>query len=128
MPARSQPRGRGQAGGHQQRHAGHVDAVHDHDAHGEDGLEGEQLQGDGTGLAEEDPGRVEARQAQGIPAAVGRLDREGPLDGEQPAEQHGDPEQAGAGPREDPAVGVEGEAEEDQHEDGEGRHLLRGHL
>ena len=68
-------------------------------------------------LPEEDAGGIEAGEAQHVAAAVGRLDREGPLDGQQAAEQHGHPEEPGAGPAEDAAVGVEGDAEEDQHED-----------
>ena len=63
-------------------------------------------------------------EPQHVAPAVGRLDGEGALDGEQAAEQHRDPEEPGAGPPEDAAVGVEGDAEEDQHEHGERRDLL----
>ena len=68
------------------------------------------------------PGR--ARQPQGVAGAVGRLERERPLDGEEQAEQDGQPEQAGRRPLEDAAVGVEGEGEQQQDEQGERQHLV----
>ena len=69
--------------------------------------------------------RPERRRASLV--AVGGLDGEGPLHGEEGREQHRQPEQAGRGPVEHGAVGVEGEAEEQQHEEGEGHHLVGGH-
>ena len=69
-------------------------------------------------------GGSRAGQAQRVAVAVGRLDREAPLDGEQRGEQHRDPEQPGGRAGEDAAVGIEGEGEEDQHEHRERRDLV----
>ena len=93
------------------------------DAGDEDRLEHEQLDADGRRLAEEEPGRVDPRQAQAVPGAVGRLDRDAALDGEDGAEEDGDPEEARARPGHDAAVGAEGEGEQHQGDDAEGRHL-----
>ena len=57
-------------------------------------LDQHQLDRDGRGLAEKDPGRVEPRQAQAVPGPVGRLDGEAALHGQQRAQQHCHPEQA----------------------------------
>ena len=77
-------------------------------------------------LAEEDPRRVQARQAQAVAGPVGGLDGEAALHGEQRAQQHRHPEQAGGGLGEQGAVLVEGEAEEQQHQDGVGGDLVGG--
>ena len=96
-------------------------------ARAQDDLEGRQLGGDGGGLAEKDARRVEAGQAEVVARPVRRLDRERTLDGEQGAEQDRDPEQAGSGLAEDAPVRVQGEREQDQHEQGEGADLVGGH-
>ena len=72
------------------------------------------------------PAGSRADEAQCIAIAVGRLDREAALDGEERAEQDRDPEQSRGRAGEDAAVGIEGEGEEDQHEHRERRDLVRG--
>ena len=101
-----------------------VDVVeHDH-AEGEHRLQEDELGGDRRRLAQEDAGAVEARQAEGVAGVVVGLDHERPLDGQEPGEQHGHPEQPGADRRERPPVGVQGEGEHDEDEQCEGHDLV----
>ena len=86
-------------------------------------LEHHQLDGHGGRLAQEHPGRVDARQPETVPGPVGRLDRHAALDGQHRAEQHGHPEQAGGPLGHERPVGAEGEGEQDQGHDPERRHL-----
>ena len=78
----------------------------------EDHLEHHQLGGHGCGLAQEQPGRIEPGEAQGVPGPVDRLDRDAPLDGQHGAEQDRHPEQAGGALGHQGAVGAEGEGEQ----------------
>ena len=93
--------------------------VEDRHADQQQHLEHEQLHRHGEHLAEVDAGGVEARQAQRVTVAVGRLDRERALEGQQAAEQDRDPVEARRGLLEQAPVGVEGEGEQHQHEQGE---------
>ena len=71
------------------------------------------------------PAGSSAAQPQGVARAVGRLQRERALDREEQAEEDGQPQQAGRRPLQDAAVGVEGEREQHEDEQGEGQHLVR---
>ena len=71
------------------------------------------------------PAGDETREAQGVARPVGGLDAERPLRREQGGEQDGEPEQPGRGAVEDDPVGVEREAEQEQDEQRERRHLVR---
>ena len=101
--------------------------VEDDDAGAQEDFEHAQLGGDGARLAQEDGGRVEARQTKVVAGPVRGLDGEGPLDGQQGAEEDGHPEQPGGGARQNAAVGIEGEGEQHEDEQGKGRHLIGRH-
>ena len=62
-----------------------------------------------------------------VAGPVRGLDGEGPLDGQQGAEEDGHPEQPGGGARQNAAVGIEGEGEQHEDEQGKGRHLIGRH-
>ena len=99
--------------------------VEQRDPEGERGLEHQELGGDGAGLAEEDPGRVEAGQTQPVPGGIGRLDRVAALNGkhvESRTATQNSPAEAG---REDLPVGPEREAEQEQDRDGERADLVQ---
>ena len=94
----------------------HCDTEHLTVADTEGDLEQRQLEADGSGLAEEDPRRVEPRQSQRVTSAVGGFDREATLDRQEGREDHRDPEEAGGRFGEESPVGVKGEGEDDQHQ------------
>jgi hypothetical protein len=98
--------------------------VEQRDTDGEPGLEHEQLGGDGTGLPEEDPGGVEARQPEAVPSGVGRLDGIAALHGQERRQQDRDPEEPCRCRRQDPAVGAQRQAEEEQDRDRERTDLI----
>ena len=80
--------------------------------------------GDGRRLAEEDPGRVDARQAQAVPGALAGLDGEAALGGEHGGEQHGQPEQPGRGRAAGrPAPGPSAKAKSTRARTANGHHL-----
>ena len=110
-------------------HPRHLDAgpVEEDDSDGQEDLEDDQLDGDGDGLAQVEPGRVDARQAEAVSGAVGRLHRHAALDGQHRAEQDGDPEQARGALGHHLAVRAEGEGEEDQGHDPERGDLGQRH-
>ena len=83
---------------------------------------------DGGGLAHEDARRFEPRQPQDVDGAVDRLDGKAALHRQEARETHGQPEQAGSGLHQEGAVLVEGEAEQQQHHQGVGHHLVQGDL
>ena len=89
------------------------------DADREHRLEHEQLRGDGAGLSEEDPGGIEAREAEPVPGGVGRLDGIAALHCEHRRQQDRDPEQTGRRRREDLPVRAERQAEQQQDRDRE---------
>ena len=95
------------------------------DADAEDHLERGELDRDRGRLAEEDRAAVEAREPQTVAGGVRLLDRERAADREQRCEQHRGPEQAGRDAREQAAVGVEREREQDEHDAAERQHLLQ---
>jgi hypothetical protein len=108
--------------------ASHVHPYVEEERHAgpEHDLEDEQLEADGCGLAEEDPGGVDAREAKAVPGSLARLDGHAALNREHGREENGDPEDARCGGPEWGGVGPDGKSQEDQDQDGERHDLPQG--
>ena len=113
--------------GHQEGRRAEGGVVEGDDAQQQEQVEHQQLERHRGDLAQEDARRVEAGQAEGVAQPVGRLQREGPLDGEEPREQDGDPEQARRPLPQHAGGRVEGEGEQQQDQHREGGDLVHRH-
>ena len=89
----------------------------------QDELQRQQLQTDRRRLAEEDAGRVDAREPQAVARALARLDGDAALNGQHGREEQRHPEDPRCGVTQRRLVRADGEREQHQHEDGERHHL-----
>ena len=86
-------------------------------------LDEQQLNGHGQGLSKEYRGWFDPGEQQRTPGSVGGLDGRRALDRHQPDEQHGDPIEPAGRRVEYRSIGIEGEAEQHEHEESEGNDL-----
>ena len=125
-PAQAKPTVASERGRDGQPHHVHPHVEEERHAGPQHDLEHEQLEADGGRLAEEDPGRVDAREPKAVPGALARLDGHAALNRQHGGEEHGDPEDARCGVPQRGGVGPDGEGQEDEDEDGEGHDLPQG--
>ncbi len=89
-------------------------------------LEQQQLQPDRRRLAQEDAGRVDAREPESVAGALPRLDGHAALNRQHRREQERDPEDARCGVTERRLVWADGEGQQDEDEHGKGDDLPEG--
>ncbi len=86
-----------------------------------------ELQPDRRRLAEEDPGRVDAREAQAVTGALARLDGDAALNRQHGREEQRHPEDPGGGVAQRRLVRADGKRQQHEDEDGEGDDLPQPH-